>query len=140
MDTLSTVWKKSWYHPHKEQKWVVVSQSCASAVEFLGTNQDACRGIHSGICVLSLFTGESGKLWTVEEGVQLRTHRPDAPLTMCDHHGGDSSQVRGLHCCSLRRLLYVILPSYEQHPSPFKETEAEKYLNHLPEVTEMSGG
>lgn len=78
---------------------------------------------------------------TIEEGVQLRTHcpgscrfhgqrpfthRPDASLTMCDHHGGDNSQVRGLlRCHRLRCLLNVILPSYEQRTSPFKETEAQ---------------
>lgn len=61
-----------------KSKWVVVSQSCASAVEFLGTNQDASRDVHSGICVLSLFIGESGKLWTIEEGVQL-AHTAQAP-------------------------------------------------------------
>lgn len=74
---------------------------------------------------------------TVEEGIQLRTqcpgsfrfhgqrlftHHPDAPLTMCDHHGGDNSQVRSHR---LRCLLYVILPSHEQRTSPFKETEAQ---------------
>lgn len=111
-----------------KSRWVVVSQSCASAVEFLGTNQDACRDVRPVIIYWRKVFSSGHMAQAAADCTAKRpfTHRPDAPLTMCDHHGGDSSQVCGLlHCRSLRCLLYVILPSYEQHPSPFKETEAQ---------------